>query len=594
MTTFQDPPPQSRRSARQSERSEEPDAPTGFADQTPPSEQTPIAPSLAPVFSTEPVFNAASTEPAELAAAPTGDEQPLTRSGRRAREAAQQGLYEVQPTSGEPLDYMTQGRDEPLSYQAPEPQLPPVPRPEAQAPPTPPPLIAPPEDEPAAPLFRVRDFSPEGRVTGRRAAAPPLIEPGSAPAAPPSDLDYRTEAGPTSINIPAAEAAPVPAPPIPSQPVAPPAPVNDLTPAPPATLTRRELRAKFAEDSAVSLEAETETPSATESESEPEVTPVLVEDASLITGTQPPLAVNPSLITGTQPPLAENPSLITGSQPPPPVADAALRTGTQPPPPAPAPTQAVPPSPPVAPPTVPTVVLPSAPAAPAVPPPAQDTPQSVLDAFEEFEELSRTGQLAPPSASARVTATPVAPAPNFLDPLPEPELDPDLEDSGGWVPPIGHWSRQADLDDETQPWENTVTREVGGGNVATTTSALVLPEMPRANTFPPALNATGEILLTGSIELPRSVSSVGGDSRHFDDSDVDLMFDDRERDLSGTDSSPVSAIRAVSTHTSARGVISSANKPHGNRMLTVLLITAAVMAVGVAGLLIAGLAGRIF
>jgi hypothetical protein len=118
--------------------------------------------------------------------------------------------------------------------------------------------------------------------------------------------------------------------------------------------------------------------------------------------------------------------------------------------------------------------------------------------------------------------------------------------------------------------------------------------MPRANPFPSALNATGEILLTGSIDLPRSLSSVGGDSRHFDDSDVDLMYDDKERELSLTDSSPVSAIRAVSTHTSARGVISSANKPRGNRLLTVLLVTAAVMAVGVVGLLIAGLAGRIF
>ena len=125
MTTFQDPPPQSRRSARQSERSEETDAPADFAESAPPSE---------PVSAAEPTLPA-PYEQFPPATSGASDDQPLTRSARRAREAAQPGLYTVPSTAdGEPLDYMTQGRDEPLSYQAPEPQLPPAPRPDSQLP----------------------------------------------------------------------------------------------------------------------------------------------------------------------------------------------------------------------------------------------------------------------------------------------------------------------------------------------------------------------------------------------------------------------------------------------------------------------------
>jgi len=275
--------------------------------------------------------------------------------------------------------------------------------------------------------------------------------------------------------------------------------------------------------------------------------------ASLQSAPQPEL--HPSLVSGQQvPPPPSAASLVTGPQ------NSSLVTGTQP-----------------------AFVHPAPPPAPA----ASFAPSegSVPAAMEDFEALARSGQLAPPSAAQRVTEAPVNVTPTFIEP--------EIEATGGWVAPVGHWSRQADLDDETQPFENTVTREVGGGNVATTTSALVLPEMPRANPFPTALTGTGEILLTGSIDLPRSLSSGAGDSRHIDTGDVDLMYDENDRDFSGTDSSPVSAIRAVSTHTSARGVI-GANKPRGNRMLTVLLVTAAAMAIGVVGLLIAGLAGRIF
>jgi hypothetical protein len=184
--------------------------------------------------------------------------------------------------------------------------------------------------------------------------------------------------------------------------------------------------------------------------------------------------------------------------------------------------------------------------------------------------------------SARVELTP-----QFV----EPQVEPVAEAS--YASTAGHWSRQAALDDETQPFENTLSRDVGGGNVSTATNALVLPTTSQLNDIASAINSTGEILVTGSITLPSALGSTGGDSRRYDDPDVDALFDAYDNELVATDSAPVSAIRAVSTHTSTHGVI-TANKPTGNRLLTVMMISAGVMGVAVFGLLIAGFVLNIF
>jgi len=235
--------------------------------------------------------------------------------------------------------------------------------------------------------------------------------------------------------------------------------------------------------------------------------------------------------------------------------------------------------------------------APAAPQPAASAP---TDPFNFLGINASTSEpvsaSAPPSvsdapASVFPFATPVAAEP-FAVPAPADEqqdsLTPNFVEppaTSSYEPPAGHWSRQADLDDETQPFENTLSREVGGGNVATTTSALILPMIPQHTDFSNPLG-TGEILVTGTIDLPQSFGTMGGDSRRYDDPDVDHLYDAYDEVVS-TESAPVRATRAVSTHTSTHGVIHQ-NKPGTNRMLTVLIVTASVLAVGVIGLLIAG------
>lgn len=55
--------------------------------------------------------------------------------------------------------------------------------------------------------------------------------------------------------------------------------------------------------------------------------------------------------------------------------------------------------------------------------------------------------------------------------------------------------------------------------------------------------------------------------------------------MTSTDSAPVRAIRAISTHTSTRGVIDS-KKPRSNRPLTIMIVAAGVLGLAVVGLLV--------
>jgi hypothetical protein len=229
-----------------------------------------------------------------------------------------------------------------------------------------------------------------------------------------------------------------------------------------------------------------------------------------------------------------------------------------------------------------------APRADATTAPAQSAPFSFL--------------LSPPVESTPVESTPVestsaesmpATAAGSDEPAGSTAPAEPAPTTGPYTPPVGHWSRQAEMDDESQPFENTLSRDVGGGNVATTTNALVLPMIPERDDFSSVLNATGEIMVTGTINLPGSVGSTGRDSRHYDDPEVDHLFDAFDNEIANTDSAPVRAITAVSSHTATRGGIETGRK-QSNRMLNVLLVTASVLAVGVLALLVAGFVLRIF
>ncbi|MDF2443749.1 MAG: hypothetical protein JWR01_1952, partial [Subtercola sp.] len=154
-------------------------------------------------------------------------------------------------------------------------------------------------------------------------------------------------------------------------------------------------------------------------------------------------------------------------------------------------------------------------------------------------------------------------------------------------------SREVDSARAQTPFDTLIaTRGVGSSNSVSTTSALVLPSVPHHGDVGTALDETGEVIITGSIDLPMSLGSMGAaPADGLESSELDAYLDP-DGDV-GSDVAPVSASRAVSTHGSNSGLIAPPKRSRANAPV-ILMVTAGVLAVGVVGLLVAVFALRIF
>ncbi len=153
-------------------------------------------------------------------------------------------------------------------------------------------------------------------------------------------------------------------------------------------------------------------------------------------------------------------------------------------------------------------------------------------------------------------------------------------------PGVGHWSRQSEAEDHTQSGTGAIGRGMGFASPLNSTNSLVLPSIPEPSNLTGPLGLTGEVLLTGSMELPRSLGSSGADPRRYDTSEVDRLFDQGDYEEVSTDSTPVLAARAISSHSATRGLV-AAKKPRGSRGIpTALAIGAGVVALVVVGLFV--------
>lgn len=194
--------------------------------------------------------------------------------------------------------------------------------------------------------------------------------------------------------------------------------------------------------------------------------------------------------------------------------------------------------------------------------------------------------------TASVPIPPEALAPQPTEPSTEQPAEAEVPATTSQPPvngerPRNHWSRQAELDDEAQPATGSLTRDVGVGSA--TANALVLSDIPSPDIMATPLTSTGDVLVTGSISLPASLSSTGALPTQLDESDLDHLLDPGDHQVASTDSQPVRAIRAVSTHTSSREIIGTIKPKRSNRALTALIISAAGMAVVVVTLLVVAL-----
>lgn len=215
-----------------------------------------------------------------------------------------------------------------------------------------------------------------------------------------------------------------------------------------------------------------------------------------------------------------------------------------------------------------------APRAPALPTVESSTPGVFPLSLDGVDDDTNEVPVRP-VASRPASAGTVPPA---FQRAPEPKPD-----TTAYQPPTGHWSALAhDSNDAEVHDEETGTRRVATSNP----NAIVLPDSALADPTG-ALNATGEVILTGSIDLPASLSSTGS-HRPIDGAEVDRLLEQHDEQPE-TDASPIRASRAVSSHTSTRQVVLAAAKPKESKTPLVLAISVGAVGLAAAGVIIVAL-----
>lgn len=118
------------------------------------------------------------------------------------------------------------------------------------------------------------------------------------------------------------------------------------------------------------------------------------------------------------------------------------------------------------------------------------------------------------------------------------------------------------------------------------THALILPSIPHPDMTAP-LGETGEVLLTGSIDLPRGFGTLGAHPARIDTGDVDDQMVEAEVGHDDTaELAPVRASQAVSSQPNKNELVAPPKKQSA-AVPVVLMVTAGVLALGVTGLLVA-------
>ena len=145
-------------------------------------------------------------------------------------------------------------------------------------------------------------------------------------------------------------------------------------------------------------------------------------------------------------------------------------------------------------------------------------------------------------------------------------------------------------------FDDLITRAVAqeGAASSTSTSALILPSMPETDGLSGPLGETGELFVTGSFELPKSLSETGGHAALHDSVEADPLDELGFAEATPTGMmAPVSASRAVSARSVQGAFVAEATKDK-SKMPVVLIATGGVLVLGAAGLIVWAAASGLF
>ncbi|MBN9613227.1 MAG: hypothetical protein J0H64_07180 [Actinobacteria bacterium] len=142
---------------------------------------------------------------------------------------------------------------------------------------------------------------------------------------------------------------------------------------------------------------------------------------------------------------------------------------------------------------------------------------------------------------------------------------------------------------ETGDFDDLISRAVAQESATSTTntSALILPSLPETDDLSGPLGGTGELFVTGSISLPKSLGETGGHIPMRDLGENDHLEDLGYDAVPATSNPilPVSATRAVSAVSSSWAVVKQETKEK-SKLPIVLIATGGGLVIAVGALLI--------
>ncbi|MFT4221083.1 MAG: hypothetical protein QM611_11290 [Microbacterium sp.] len=134
-------------------------------------------------------------------------------------------------------------------------------------------------------------------------------------------------------------------------------------------------------------------------------------------------------------------------------------------------------------------------------------------------------------------------------------------------------------------FDDLIARGTASTGSVATPSALILTQSPTAGPLTTPVAATGEVLITGTYELPDGLGSHGHLPGTADGKDVDAVLVDGELPAASSPT-PIAASAAISTAKGAEELIRPPAPEKGGKLMLGLAITAGVLAVALVGVLI--------
>lgn len=133
-------------------------------------------------------------------------------------------------------------------------------------------------------------------------------------------------------------------------------------------------------------------------------------------------------------------------------------------------------------------------------------------------------------------------------------------------------------------FDQVLTRDASTSGSAATANALILSQAPSGVPLVGPIAATGELLVTGTFDLPEGLGSRGHAPGTTDGKEADAVLVDGELPPASSPT-PIAASAAVSTVKNADEIIRPPAPERGGRLMLVLAITAGALAVALVGVL---------